>query len=284
MLRSMTGFGAAQHESTSFSVAAEIKSVNGRFLKVVVKAPPELNGREADLEAMVKKHLRRGSVTLNIRFNRSDPEDLAGIDGEAVGDYEAAVRRLGLDEAQIPMLHGVIGKGEPTDLSAPEWQVVENTVQGAIAAVVEMREREGAALVEILGGACGRIEEATGKIRARAPAVVEEARRRLTERVAVILDGTGVAVDPQIVAREIAVLADKSDITEELDRLLAHVDHVREKLHAEEAGRSLDFLAQELLREANTVGSKSSDIETGRLVVELKSVVEQIKEQVANVE
>jgi len=148
-----------------------------------------------------------------------------------------------------------------------------------------MRKSEGDRLREIVERICEEISEMLGEIANRAFGVVKEYQVKLTERIEQLLEETGVTVDAQILAREVAIFADRADITEELDRLAAHLEQVGEKLTlGKEIGRSLEFLAQELLREANTIGSKSSDLEISRSVIELKGAVERFKEQVANIE
>jgi len=161
--------------------------------------------------------------------------------------------------------------------------VVEQATRGAVAELVSRREHEGAALGEILSGLCTRIDELRLAVRERSPDVVAEHHAKLRERLQALLEDA--TVDEQLLAREIAVLADRADVTEEIDRLGAHVIHAREVLAGDDAaGRTLDFLAQEMLREVNTIGSKSNDAALTRLVIDMKSAVEQLKEQVANIE
>jgi uncharacterized protein (TIGR00255 family) len=266
-------------------VAVEVRSVNGRFFKMTTKMPAWLSAREPQLEALVKEHVLRGSVTMTVFFRRTDIEHLAAIDEEMVIAYQTAFRRLGLAEDAIPLLKGVIGSAEPEMVSDDEWRTVEAAVREALAAMAKAREREGRALQEVLLAACNRLAGLHDALRERTPQLPGEVQARLHHRLTALLAGSDVAVDPQMVAREVAVLADRSDVSEEMDRLAAHIEHTRELLDdGKGAGRKLEFIAQEMLREVNTMGSKSSDVTLARLVIELKTVIEQLKEQLANIE
>jgi uncharacterized protein (TIGR00255 family) len=283
VLRSMTGFGAARRQGDDLDVAVEIRSVNGRFLKTSLKAPPMLSAREADMEALVRGRLRRGSVTVTVYLRRTDPASLVAVNDDVVAAYRDAFHRLGLKEDSIPLLKGVVGQNEPEQLSDAHWEVVESATLDAVADLVARREHEGAALTDVIRDLLQRVEELAQSVRDRSPQVVEEHFLKLQERLRILLGE--VPVDEQVVAREAAVLADRGDVTEEVDRLAAHVAHARELLTGNEAaGRTLDFIAQEMLREANTIGSKSNDAQLARLVIDLKSAIEQLKEQVANIE
>jgi uncharacterized protein (TIGR00255 family) len=185
----------------------------------------------------------------------------------------------------IPLLAGVIGGNEAQELTGAEKAVVEEAATAALDALVAMRGREGRALAELVAGICDRIARLAAEVRSRAPAVVREYQQKLRDRLAALLADGEAAVDPQLVAREVAIFADRCDVTEEVDRLDAHLQQISELIAGpDSAGRKLDFLGQELLREANTIGSKSADAEIAHLVVELKAAVDQLKEQAANVE
>ena len=283
-LRSMTGFGAARRESDSLAVGVEAKAVNGRFLKVSLKAPPSLSAHEVDLEAMAKQKLRRGSVTITVHLQHTSAASVVAIDEDVVRAYQEVFRRLGLPEDRIPTMPGVVAaRSQP--VSDDDWQRVADAVGDALDQLVVMREHEGGALAITLGGMLDAVDDARQRVAERSPAVVLEYRDKLAERIAALLVDQQVEPDPEALAREVAQFADRCDITEEIDRLVAHIDQARQLLAGGgEVGRKLEFLAQEMHREVNTVGSKSNDIELSRHVVDLKSTLEKIKEQVANIE
>lgn len=284
MIRSMTGFGSGRSEGAGVSAAAELKSTNGRFLKLTLKLPSALAAHEQDLEALVRARLRRGSVALKLELRREKPEALVSVDEGVVRAYQAAFRRLGISEAPLATLPGVLGAVRD-EVGDEALAVVRAAVSAALDELVAMRQREGQSLAAFLRATCDDIEALAAAIRRRAPAVVREYRDKLEARIAALVEGFGTPVDAQLVAREVAIFADRSDITEELDRLASHLAQVRELLAGSgEAGRTLEFLGQEMLREANTVGSKSADAELGRAVVQLKTEVERFREQIANVE
>ncbi len=284
MIRSMTGFGAGRGEGAGVVVSAEVKSTNGRFLKLAMRLPPALSAREQELDALVRTRLRRGSAALKVELREERPEAVVKVDEDVVRAYQTVFRRLGVSEEPLATLPGVL-VGVRDDLPDDAFAVVRDAISSALDDLVRMREREGRALAEALGGICDRIGELAAALRARAPAVVHEYKDKLSARIAALVEGFGGSLDAQLLAREVALFADRCDITEELDRLASHLAQIKELLaHGEEAGRTLEFLSQEMLREANTVGSKSADAELSRLVVQLKTEIERFKEQIANVE
>ena len=285
MIHSMTGFGAARREIAGLAVNVEARSVNGRFLKVAPRLPARLAARELEVEAAVKRRVRRGSLSLTVTVREQRPEALVSVNEDVVRAYQAVFRRLGVSEEPLAQLPGVLG-AEPEPLGDEAFAVVLAAIDVALDDLVAMRRREGETLAATLVGLCDAMAAAAQAVRGRAPAVVGEFRQRLSERLGRLVDGFGSSpLDAQLLAREVAVLADRSDITEELDRFASHLEQVRALLaRGDEAGRTLEFLTQELLREANTMGSKSADGEITRAVVGLKADIERFKEQIANVE
>ena len=284
MLRSMTGFGGAVRETDAVAVHVEVKSVNGRFLKTNVRVPAGLSSREPEIEARVRGVLRRGTVSVTVHVQPRKAEALVSVNEEVVRAYQHVFRKLGLSEERIPTLPGVLGSG-PNPASPEEWALVDGALEGALAQLVAMRDREGAALGQVLTASLDRIEAGAGEVRARAPEVVREYQRKLSERLESLLAPGVAAPDPDALAREVALYADRADVTEEVERLGAHIAQARTLLSdGGEVGRTLEFLAQEMHREVNTIGSKSSDTEISRAVVQLKTELEKVKEQVANIE
>jgi uncharacterized protein (TIGR00255 family) len=284
VLYSMTGFGSARRGNAGTEVTVEAKSVNSRFLKISVRGPSSLGARELELENLLKRDLRRGTVTLTVRVRHADPAALVAINAEVVRAYQAAFEKLGLSQEAIPTLPGVLGSAGDELLPDAEWELIREATSEAVQRLSAMRATEGAALARVLSDLCDRVEALRAEVRSRAPAVVQEHKHKLEQRLAALL-GDATPVDPQLLAREVAFFADRSDVAEEVERLGAHVAQMRALVKAGgEAGRTLEFLAQEMLREANTIGSKSADRELSRAVVGLKSEIERIKEQVANIE
>ena len=296
MIRSMTGFGAAAAEGRSGRFSVEIRAVNGKFYKSSIRLPEELLPLEAEIDQIASKRLGRGSVTVSIRFLPSPQAGLARINAEVVASYleqlAAAVppslrEACRIDAAAVLSLPGALA-ADAGDLLLEEARgIVAALVEEACTRVVEMRRREGAALAVQLRGLGEEIASRVAAIEARAPAVLVEYRSRLHARIDALLAESGTALREEDLLREVAIYADRSDVAEETTRLAGHLAQLDAALSPAEggpAGRMLDFLAQEMLREANTIGSKSGDTEISRLTVEVKSFIERIKEQAANVE
>lgn len=291
MLKSMTGFGTARCEVAGYNLVVEAKAVNGRFLKTSVKLPGFLAAQESALEAVMKAQLRRGSVTLSVfvsRLQESGDDAVAAVQvNEAmVRGYQAVFKRLGVSTDSIPTLPGVIGQSDRNDVPPALAEALLACAAQALEQLDAMRQREGAALAGVLRELCDQVERVRHAVRQRAPAVVGEYQQKLQQRLAALLAGVDVPVEPSVLAREVALFADRSDITEEVDRLGVHLAQVLMHLESPdgEVGRTLEFLAQEMHREVNTLGSKSADSEISQRVVQMKGDLERFKEQVANVQ
>ncbi|MEZ4270340.1 MAG: YicC/YloC family endoribonuclease [Myxococcota bacterium] len=281
----MTGFGAARGNLANYEVSVELKSVNGRFLKIHSKLPPNMASRELEAEGLLKSRLRRGSVTLSLRARCTDPEGLVTINDDVVRAYQSHFRRLGLSEERIPQLPGVLNQEREEAPDDSLWQAMAEIIAEALGELVRMREREGGALKTMIEQLCAAIETLRLQVKSRSTVVVTEYQAKLQQRLEVLLADSQISLDSQQVAREVAILADRSDVTEEIERLGAHLTQISQLLNkGGEMGRQLDFLAQEMLREANTIGSKSADAEISRYVIDLKTEIERVKEQVANIE
>ena len=293
-MRSMTGFGAATVERDGLGLSAELRSVNHRHLVVRVKGPAELVGLDVALEQRIKKRLARGSVTVFLRLERAGAGAASSISEELLRSYaerldvlaeELGREKVGLD--RLLSLPGVLGGDE--EEGAWEDLARELALEAADAAIddlVAMREREGKAMAEDLERNASRLDKLVHQVEGRMPEVVYEHHQGLRKRVEELLGGQR-RVDEADLARELALLADRLDVSEEVSRLRSHLEQLRELLATagEEAlGRKLDFLIQEALREVNTVGSKCNDATVAHWVVDMKNVVERLREQVQNVE
>jgi uncharacterized protein (TIGR00255 family) len=286
----MTGFGAADGPVAGGRLRVEVRSVNHRHLTVQLKVPSELGHLEADLRERVRAHLGRGSVTLTARWAEEPPVSATvtvdDVRAKAVvGALRAIGRELGIpgdvDLAAVARIPDVVRIGSAG--AAVEVPEVVAVVDAAAAACVVMREREGRALGADLATRIEHLDALAGRVAERAPARLIEEQARLKRNVTELAGG--VAVDPARLAQEIAFMADRLDITEELVRFRSHLAAVRGALGGQEpAGRSIGFLLQELGREANTIGSKAADAAITEAVIAMKGELERMREQVENLE
>ncbi len=291
MIRSMTGYGAAEGPLGRGRVAVELRTVNHRFFNPSLKLPSRLQRWEAELREALRRRISRGHVTLHARLEAA-PGGLVQVDDARVAEYVARLRELadrhglagGVDLATILRLPDVLRA--PTEEEGEDGTVDEllAVVEQALEALAAMRLAEGDRLAAELRSRLDAMEAAMVRIAARAPARLVEQRDRL--RAAVRELAEGVTVDEQRLAQEIAFLADRLDVQEEVARFASHVTAFRDALaSADEAvGKRLGFLVQELLREANTTGSKANDAGMVQDVLLIKEELERIREQVENVE
>ncbi len=289
-LQSMTGYGQglamAVHPETAIGWQAEVelKSVNGRFLKLNVRTNPQRPGFEKTLETALQGRISRGSLSATLCLSREDQAQVQ-LDVSVVRAYQAQFRRLGLDESSLPSMPGVLMRAEETPTSSDFHEhLISQALDTAVNELHLMRMHEGEALYAVLMRLIGQVEMVVTKIAARAPEVVPAYAVRLHERIQKLLS-SDINIEQADLAREVALMADRVDVTEEIDRLRAHIGHMR-KLFSEEdvVGRRIEFLTQELHREANTLGSKNIDAHIAQWVIDLKVEIEKIKEQVANIE
>ncbi len=292
----MTGFGEAATEVQSVHYAVELRSINNKFYKAAIRLPEELEGMEAEIDSRLRRRLVRGSITLKVRI--SDPTARAAyrINTEALQSYIEYLGRLPhevghpvpIDVAALIQLPGVLQPPDDfesrIDTARP---IIHDLIERACDRLIEMRDREGAMLHQDLHRHHGAIVERLESIARRTPLVVEEYHQRLRQRIESMLKDATVHVNETDLVREVAIYAERSDIAEEITRLNAHLSQFRDLIDAKDCepiGRTLDFLAQELLREANTIASKSNDSQISRDIVEVKGAIDRIKEQVQNVE
>jgi uncharacterized protein (TIGR00255 family) len=293
MPTSMTGCGAGLASAGESTCRVELRTVNHRGFKFAMRASDGLTGLEPRVEAAIRRRVRRGTVTVVVDLagpaaavpRRLDRGQLAAY----LDDLESFC--AGHDVAVPTTVDALLGlpgitSDTPSDPTVLErvWPLVAEAVDRALEALQGMRLAEGASLAADMRGICGEITGLVAGIRQRVPQAVERHRARLVERVASLLPDRGVTLTEADLAREIAVLADRSDIAEELVRLESHLVQFDRLLGEESAGRQLDFLSQELAREANTIAAKSADVEIAHAVVELKTLVERLREQVQNLE
>jgi uncharacterized protein (TIGR00255 family) len=289
----MTGHGRATVDRAGRRATVEIRSVNHRFLDLKVRGASIAPAVEEQLGARVREQVERGSVTLSVHLERRGDASAVRLDHDAARVAHASLASLatalGLpppDLALVLAQPGVVVAADDLTDDEAAAEAVLAAGASALTALTTMRATEGEVLGRDLAARLDTLVDLLARIEAAAAAQPDEVRRRLGERLARLLDDTRAAVDPARLAQEVALLADRADVTEEIVRARSHLDQVRELLGAKKTavGRKLDFLVQELGREINTIGSKSSAAEISRLVVEGKAELEKIREQAMNIE
>jgi uncharacterized protein (TIGR00255 family) len=296
VLLSMTGYGEARHQSDRVNVAIELRALNNRYLKVSLRATDPYHLLEPEFEKVIRRCVRRGTLQVHLRLERqTSPQDFR-INPTALRSYVEQLRavtdQLGLrDQAgtllsQVLALPGVVPEpGQTTSHLHDDWPLLEKVLCQALDKLQAMRQEEGRAMaVEFLAHR-DTIATHLNRIRARAPQVSVLFRDRLLERVRSLLSELDVKIDRSDLIKEVSIFAERSDIAEEVVRLASHLEQFQLIMNEPDSpGRKLEFLTQEMFREANTIGSKASDVEISREVVEIKGTLEKIRELVQNVE
>jgi len=295
MIRSMTGYGAAERTTDEVRIAIEIRTVNNRSLKVSQRSPEGLGAAEVVIDRLVRERLTRGTVHVSLTVEPVGAAARAPINREVLAAYWKDLARLreelsGGDgppalEALLG-LPGVVGDETVVLTGIKNLEsLVKETAREALDRLDAMREAEGQATAKDLAANLEEMARRVTAVRRRAGAVIQEYRDRLQERAQALLKGVEIAVDDATLAREVAFFAERSDINEELARLQSHLEQMRDLLGASEpVGRRLEFLAQEMSREANTIGAKSNDVEIAREVLPIKVAVDRLREQAQNIE
>lgn len=288
MVNSMTGFGTGTVTAAGWRVDVTIRTLNHRYLSVRVRAPHDQPRLQVCLEEAVRRAFSRGEVGvwIGLARDREAQQESSLFDRAVIDDHlkelRGIVKELSLSES--PTLSDLIQVGAlqvAKPLEADPWPVVEPAVQQAIEATLLARSKEGAHLAEELRQILDQHSSLLAAVKQRLPAVSEELRNRLQEKVASL----NIEVDPNRLETEIVFLAERSDVQEEVTRLEAHLHRAKDLLLADGTiGKELDFVSQELLREVNTLGAKSRDLVINSFVVDMKVAIERFKEQVQNVE
>ncbi len=288
----MTGSGSAVLEKAVGRFEAELRAVNHRFLKTTVRTAGGLPPLDGVIEKRVKERVHRGHVTVHVRLSSNDAAPGVQVDTGVFTAVAQRLHELARDEklgpptvSDVIRFPGVVADAtvnqDPEALSEGALEALDLALEAFQAA----REREGRAMVEEMGRLLGSIRTTLVAATTRAAELPDAYRERLQGRIRELLDGTGVDPDPAQIVREAASLADRSDVREEIARLEAHLEHAQEVIdEGGPIGRRLDFLVQEMHREVNTIGSKAGDLAMARDVVEMKSDVERLREQVQNLE
>ena len=284
---SMTGFGRAERRGRLGTVTVEMRSVNHRYLEVSCRIKEGWAGLEDAVRALVQEQVRRGKVTVTVTVHGAGAISTT-INTAAARQHLEALRRLQRDlklegAVTLDWLVALPGVVASMDEAVGTWRpLVMQATRGARAALVRTRQREGQALGRAVGGIVRHLEQAAAALAARAPQVVDEYRVRLEARIQAL---TTHPLEPGRLEHEIALFAKECDITEERTRIAAHIAHTKRLLAGgASVGRTMDFVAQELQREVNTVGSKANDVAVSQLAIQMKGWVEQLREQAQNIE
>lgn len=293
----MTGFGEARTQTETLTAEVEVRSVNNRYLKMTVRGSDPYPMLEPELEKVVRRHIRRGTLHVQVRVVRQSPPADLMLNTQALGSYLRQIREAceaaGTPEYAAPLLAGVLTlpgvAPEPLRsgvVSEEEWPVVEKTLENALTKLDSMRRDEGRAMATELLLHHRHIGDQLDLIRQHLPAVTNDYRQRILDRVRQAVAEAGVTVEPQNLIREVALFADRTDVSEEVTRLTSHLDQFAEVVRKgdEGAGRRLEFVIQEMGRETNTLGSKAGDVTISRHVVEIKATLEKVRELVQNIE
>jgi len=288
MLHSMTGFARQSAESDFGTLSWELRAVNHRYLDVQFRLPEDLRPKEQAFKQQVSAALKRGKVDCALHFQRAAGQqddmqlntELVKLIGARAADVAASLPDAApVNPVDVLRWPGVI---TPSEVDAePLFTAAAELLDQALAAMTSMRASEGGRIAEMITSRCAEIASISSAVRDRLPEVLAAARAKQRERI----ERLDVAADPARLEVELALLAQKLDIDEEVDRLDSHLIEIRQALASgEPVGRRLDFLMQELNREANTLGSKSADAQTTKAAVELKVLIEQMREQIQNIE
>ncbi len=294
MLLSMTGFGDARLETDEVTVRVEIRAVNNRHLKLSCRLPDGYAALEARLEALVRQDVHRGAIQLNLLVERPPSAQDYQINVPILAGYYrqlAAIRQqlAASDDVRLDALLVLPGVVQETDEPHPdlesEWPLIEQTVKLSLERLNTMRQREGEAMEADLRANAQTIQGELEQIRVRVPEIIQGYQTRLTERLNALLEPYDLQIEPSDIVKEVGLFSDRMDISEEIVRLASHLDQFETILANEDsAGRKLDFLIQEMLRETNTIGSKAGDAQTARHVVQIKTNIERLREMVQNIE
>ena len=287
MIRSMTGFARRERQLTAGLLSWELRTVNHRFMEVGCRLPEEFRGAEADFRQTITGAVRRGKVDCSLHFRPTLASGSLEVDADLLKSLTARAQQLAsaagvaarIDVMEMLRWPGVL-RDDISD-PAPLVAAAHALLGDALAELTHFRDSEGGRLLDALEQRCTGLVELAAKVAARLPDVRARMRTKLLDRIAALVS----EVDQARLEQELAMLAQRMDVDEEIDRLRGHVTEIRKTFSGHEpAGRRLDFLMQELNREANTLASKSQDIETTRAAVDMKVLIEQMREQVQNIE
>ena len=293
-LLSMTGFGEARAECDGYSIAVEVRTVNSRYFKLHLRTTDGFGALESHIDKVIREFVKRGTIHCNVRIHHEGTADDYRLNTGVLNQYIDQLQHIAagrdLDEVlrlePLASLPGVVEElGKETLDSSELWPMVEPVVRTALDHLGQMRATEGEALATDLQDQCRVVASALDAIEEQAPKVGDYYRQRITDRVNEALGNLNMSVEPADLVREICLFTDRSDISEETVRLRSHLSQFHDAMKlAESAGRKLEFICQEMSREVNTIGSKANDADISLKVVEIKTALERIREQIQNVQ
>lgn len=290
----MTGFGEITAEVDGVVYSVEIRTVNNRHLKAYVRLPEKAAFLNDQIEKMIRNELSRGTVNYSLRTHNVSSAADVEIDKDTVKGYVDSLKDIAaqtglqekIDLAVLLTLPGAVQEIMPSDEEAEKLKtVILDLTRQALDKLKQMRVQEGTDLANDLLANCGVLKEKTDQVQSYSVDTVEMYHEKLKKRVDELLSNAKLEIDSDLLAREVAIFAERSDISEEITRLNSHLKQFENACKGNEnAGRRLDFISQEMLRETNTIGSKALNASISNLVIDMKCVIDRIKEQVQNVE
>ena len=293
MAISMTGFGRGEYKDDNYYFLVECKTINHKYSDINIRLPRKISFLEDKVRNLVKNYVKRGRVDLYIKFDLLGKEDVnLNFDEGLASQYIDILKEIKnkfdiiddigvMNVAKFPDIVKIEEKEEDEDLL---WSMLNQAVEDALIKLREMRSEEGKKLAEDIAMRCDLLKNHIEEIEKYSSSVVEDYREKLNLRISELLDDPSI-IDENRLAQEVAIYADKSSITEEIVRFKGHIGQLKNTIFKDDSiGRKIDFLIQEMNRETNTIGSKSSDINITNLVVEVKSELEKIREQIQNIE
>ncbi len=292
MVKSMTGFGRGEAADEDYKIQVEMKSVNHRYLDLGLKMPKKFNPFEANIRKLLKKDIERGKVDIYVTCETFSEKAVSLNYNEALANeymdiFKQMSERFAIENdvtvSALSRYPEVISTGQSEEDEEALWRLLEKAFTGALEKFVDQRTKEGEHLLSDLTGKLQDMEGWIGEIEERSPQILKEYRARLEEKVQELLEGSG--IDENRIAAEVTLFADKICVDEETVRLRSHIKTMRATLERGDAiGRKLDFIAQEMNREANTILSKANDLEISGTAIELKTAIEKVREQIQNIE
>ena len=281
----MTGHGSASVQNDQVQVLVEIRTVNNRFLKISVSGDLDAS-MQSKVEGMIRENIQRGAVNVRVQYQIVGENSQYQINLPQLQAYQKQLAGFsGAELSSLLTLPAVVLESIDESSAETAWPSIETAVQQALDKLVEMRRSEGKAMLNDLLSNCDLLQDHVAQVKNLAPNVVDEYSKRITDRINRMLEDHEVSVATSDLIKEVGVFAERVDTSEELVRLDSHLDQFRTIAASDESnGRKLDFLTQELLRETNTIGSKANDAEIAAHVVEMKTIIERIREMIQNIE
>jgi len=292
VLLSMTGYGEARYHHDGRGMSVEVRTINSRYFKLNYRCTDGYGGMESQIEAIVRKKIKRGTVQIGLYIEREQTADDYKINADILSSYRRQLEGLASSAGissevaleSLLQLPGVVEEADGLDVTE-QWSSIEPQLLAALSDLSKMRVEEGRAMAADLRANCQVVTDRLNDVDARTEIVVQNYRNRLMERLNKLLSEFEVTLEPADIIREVAIFAERSDISEEIVRLRSHLAQFLSVMEmSESSGRKLDFITQEMFRETNTIGSKANDSEIAHHVIEIKAVIERMREMIQNVE